>query len=256
VNAPLDRDRPGYALFLDFDGTLVDIAPSPDAIVVEPGLEEALTALSARLGGALALVSGRTIADLDRFLGAAKLDACGMHGLERRVGGRLSRPDGLVEIAPQIEALRAAFADRPGVLVEDKKIGVALHWRLAPEVESEALAAMEKLAAELGPGYRIQDGKAVREIVPAASGKGGAIRALMDLPPYAGRIPVFAGDDKTDEHGFEAVNGLGGISVKIGEGPTLATRRLPDTDTLRAWLRDAAAGRPLPEGVENLEAVV
>lgn len=254
MSAPTDRDRAAYALFLDFDGTLVDIAPSPDAVVVEPGLEEALTALAARLDGALALVSGRTIADIDRFLGAAKLDACGMHGLERRVRGRLSRPEGLVEIAPQIEALRKAFADRPGVLVEDKRIGVALHWRLAPEAEAEALAAMERLAAELGPGYRIQDGKAVREIVPAASGKGGAIRALMEQPPYVGRIPVFVGDDKTDEHGFEAVNALGGISVKIGEGATVATRNLPDTAALRRWLRAAAAGRPLLDAAEELAA--
>jgi trehalose 6-phosphate phosphatase len=174
-----------------------------------------------------------------------------MHGLERRVGGRLSRPSGLGDLSAQIEALRRAFADRPGVLVEDKKVGVALHWRMAPEAEADAMAAMARLAAELGSDYRIQDGKAVRELVPAASGKGGAIRALMEEPTYRGRLPVFAGDDRTDEHGFEAVNGAGGVSIKLGPGPTAAIRRLPDAATFRDWLRAWNGG---PEPLAKLPA--
>mgnify|MGYP000072928821 FL=1 len=234
---------PRFALFLDFDGTLVDIAERPDAIEVEPDLPALLSDLAASHGGALAIVSGRTVSDIDGFLRAEDLDICGMHGLERRVAGRFSRPPGLAGIAPQVAALRRAFADRPGVLVEDKEVGVALHWRMAPQAEAEAMAAMADLARELGPGYRIQDGKAVREIVPAASGKGGAIGDLMEQPPYRGRSPVFAGDDHTDEHGFEAVNALGGLSIKLGPGPTAATRRLEDAVAFRRWLRLWAAGR-------------
>ena len=239
----------GVALFLDFDGTLVDIAERPDAVRVEPGLPETLKVLSDRFGGALALVSGRTVQDIDGFLHDESLDICGMHGLERRVGGQLSRPPGLVEIGPQIESLRQAFADRPGILVEDKRIGVALHWRLAPDAEEEAMAAMARLATELGPGYRIQDGKAVREIVPAASGKGTAIRNLMEHPPYRGRVPVFAGDDKTDEHGFDAVNALGGVSIKLGPGETTASRRVPDAAGFRRWLRAWAEGGDGPDAL-------
>lgn len=231
-----------WAVFLDFDGTLVDIADRPDAVRVEPDLPEVLKALSARLDGALAIVSGRTVVEIDHFLRDDRIDICGMHGLDRRIDGHLARPEGLVEIAPQIEALRQAFAHREGMLVEDKKIGVALHWRMAPDAEDEAMEAMAKLAAELGPGYRIQDGKAVREIVPAASGKGGAVRALMEQPPYRGRVPVFAGDDRTDEHGFEAVNDLGGLTIKIGPGPTAAGHRFDDAAGFRNWLRDWTAG--------------
>ncbi|WP_133770593.1 trehalose-phosphatase [Enterovirga rhinocerotis] len=231
-----------WALFLDFDGTLVDIAERPDAVVVEAGLPASLSALWQRLDGALAIVTGRTVEVVTGFLGDPGFDVCGMHGLERRVGGRLSRPDGLADLGTDVAALRSAFADRPGVLVEDKGVGVALHWRLAPEAEADALAAMAALAARLGEGYRIQDGKAVREIVPAASGKGGAIRALMEHPPYLGRIPVFAGDDRTDESGFEAVNALGGISIKLGDGPTAAAHRLPSAPAFRAWLHRWAEG--------------
>lgn len=245
-----EPDHTSFAVFLDFDGTLADIAERPDAVRPDADLPEVLTGLAAKLGGALAIVTGRTVPEIDRFLSPARLDVCGMHGLERRVSGRLSRPD-LVPLAPQIDALRRAFADRPGVIVEDKTFGVALHWRMAPDAEADALAAMEKLAAELGPDYRIQDGKAVREIVPAASGKGAAIRALMEAPPYLGRVPLFAGDDRTDEHGFEAVNPLGGISIKLGDGPTVAPYRFPDAASFRDWLRAFAQDRA---GVETLPA--
>lgn len=243
------RELADHAVFLDFDGTLVDIADRPDGVQVTPGLTELLSSLSVRMEGALAIVTGRMVEDIDHYLQPLSLDVCGMHGLERRVGGTLSLPEGLVELGPQIEALRAAFSRRPGVLVEDKRVGVVLHWRLAPEAEEDAKAAMAELAAELGPGYRLQDGKAVRELVPAASGKGEAIRALMERAPYGGRVPVFVGDDRTDEHGFEAVNDLGGVSVKIGPGPTVANRRLPDATSFREWLRAWEAGR---EGVESL----
>lgn len=230
----------GSALFLDFDGTLVDIAPTPDSVVVEPDLPDLLVRMRQRLGGALAVVTGRPIAGVDHFLPDLSLDACGMHGLERRVGGRVTFPDGLADLGPHIVRLRSRLAPHPGVIVEDKRIGVAVHWRTAPEAEEPARSAMADLAAELGPGYKVQDGKAVREIVPAQAGKGKGIRALMELAPYAGRLPVFIGDDKTDEHGFAAVNDLGGVTIKIGPGDTIARHRLASPAELRrafsTWL--------------------
>ena len=225
------------ALFLDFDGTLVEIAPTPDEVVVEPGLPEILSGVRDRLAGALAIVTGRPISGIDHFLPELRLDGCGMHGLERRIDGKVSFPQDLPDLSPLVARLRTRLSAHPGVIIEDKRIGVAVHWRTAPDAEGDARAAIDDLAAELGAAYKIQEGKAVREIVPAAAGKGDGIRAMMQSEPYAGRRPVFIGDDKTDEHGFAAVNALGGVTVKIGAGDTLARCRLPST----AALRDAMA---------------
>ena len=230
----------GFALFLDFDGTLVDIAETPDAVVVDHTLPGLLGRLRDRLGGAVAIVTGRPIRDIDRFLPGVMLDACGMHGLERRVVGRVSMPE-LPYLAGEIEGLRRRLAPLEGVLVEDKGIGVAAHWRMRPDAEGEARAAIDDLARQLGPGYRVQDGKAVREIVPVAASKGEGIRALMRVPPYAGRRPIFIGDDRTDEHGFDAVAADGGVGVKIGPGGTGATFRMGSPDELRRVLQDWAA---------------
>jgi trehalose 6-phosphate phosphatase len=224
------------ALFLDFDGTLVEIAPTPDAVMVDPGLPELLSRLRDRLEGALAIVTGRPVAGIDHFLPGLGLDACGMHGLERRVAGRVVFPDDLADLSPRIARLRARLANHPGLIIEDKRIGVAVHWRTAPEGEQDARAAIDDLARELGSAYKIQDGKAVREIVPARAGKGEGIRALMRSAPYAGRRPIFVGDDKTDEHGFAAVNELDGVTVKIGPGDTLARHRLSSSAELRKLL--------------------
>ena len=228
------------ALFLDFDGTLVEIAPTPDSVVVDPQLPPLLSALRDRLGGALAVVTGRPVAEVDHFLPGLGLDVCGMHGLERRIDGRLFLPEGLADLREPVARLRERLSPFPGLIVEEKGIGVAVHWRTAPEFEQEARAAVDDLAAELGPTYKIQDGKAVREIVPGRAGKGDGIRQLMTSPPYLGRRPVFIGDDKTDEHGFAAVDELGGVTIKIGEGETLARYRLASPASLRpamaGWL--------------------
>lgn len=241
------RDLSACALFLDFDGTLVEIAPTPDAVVVDPGLPALLAALRTRLGGALAIVTGRALGDVDAFLPGLDLDACGMHGLERRLGGMTSLPDDLADLTPEIALLRERLAFHPGLIVEDKRIGVAVHWRTAPEAEGAARAAIDDLAGRLGPEYRIQDGKAVREIVPARAGKGEGIGAMMRTAPYAGRFPIFVGDDRTDEHGFVTVNRLGGLGVKIGAGDTSASRRVASVPSFRTVLQGW-----LDEGVDPL----
>lgn len=227
--------RAAYALFLDFDGTLVEIAGRPDAVVVSPDLPALLDDLRASLGGALAVVTGRALADIDGFLPGLALDGCGLHGIERRIGGRSFSPD-LPAIPAAIADLQRRFADRPGVIVEDKRVGVGLHWRLAPDEEADAKAAIIALARDLGSGYRVQDGKAVSEVVPIEAGKGAGIRAMMTHPPYADRCPIFAGDDRTDEDGFAAVLSLGGSAIKIGPGPTGADLHSASVETFRSWL--------------------
>jgi trehalose 6-phosphate phosphatase len=235
------------ALFLDFDGTLVDIVDHPDAVAVEPDLPEALRAVSQRLGGALAIVSGRPVAFLDRHLGEGAFDAAGLHGLERRLRGAFvgCRPEDHPRLRGGIVDLKVRFLADPRVVIEDKGCSVAVHWRMAPDRTDEAREAAETLADHLGPDYRIQKGKAVAEILPAAAGKGRVIASFLDESPYRGRRPIFVGDDLTDEHGFETVNARGGISVRIGMGPTLASVRLPSPAALRECLRAWAAGAPI-----------
>ena len=226
------------ALFLDFDGTLVEIAERPEAVRVAPDLGATLARLGERLGGALALVSGRAIAVLDGFLAPHRFDAAGLHGIERRVAGRLfpCRPEEHPALRASVASLSGDLRSMPGVLIEDKGCSVAVHWRMAPEHAGEAERVARDLAARLGPGYRLQFGKAVAEILPARSGKGAAILSFLSEAPYAGRRPVFIGDDLTDEHGFAAVNARGGVSVRIGPGPTEAGFRLASPAELRKHL--------------------
>ncbi|SFL93394.1 trehalose-phosphatase [Methylobacterium pseudosasicola] len=231
------------ALFLDFDGTLAEIAPRPDAVQVEPGLVETLERLRDRLGGALAIVTGRPVSVIDGFLAPARLDAAGLHGVERRVGGALSggRAEDHPALRRQVERLHAESRALANVLIEDKGASVAVHWRLANADDAGRAEALVKDAAEaLGGAYRLQLGKAVGEIVPAQATKAHAIRAFLEQAPYAGRRPVFFGDDRTDEIAFASVNEDGGIAVRVGDGDTVASRRLPDPAAVRALLRDWA----------------
>lgn len=241
------------ALFLDFDGTLVDIAPRPDAVKVEPGLVSHLETLRGRLGGALAIVSGRPIAQLDGFLTPASLDAAGLHGVELRRDGTLSggRPEDHPDLRRQVERLHAESAALGQVLIEDKGASVAVHWRLATEADAERAEALVRQAAEaLGGEYRLQLGKAVGEIVPARATKAVAIRTFMAEPPYVGRRAVFLGDDKTDEIAFASVMEDGGVAIRVGDGETAAARRLPDPASVRALIASWATGEPIdPESL-------
>lgn len=234
------------ALFLDFDGTLVDIAATPEAVFVSAELRDMLARLRDKLDGALALVSGRGLATLDRHFAPLVFDAAGLHGLEVRVAGRvLEREPPSHRLRSAVEQLSRRTVEWPETIIEDKTQSVAVHWRLAPEAEQPIRILLEEVSAELGEDFRIQWGKAVAEILPVGFHKGGAIDVLMDLPPFAGRTPVVFGDDVTDEDAFRIVNARGGYSVKVGPEKTAATFRLPHARSVRAllmrWSRDLPA---------------
>jgi trehalose 6-phosphate phosphatase len=239
-------DRP-YALFLDFDGTLVEIVDRPDAVIVAPDLSPTLASLRERLDGALAIVTGRQIAVVDAHLGPLGLDVAGLHGAERRLRGDLHavRIEDHPELGRAIERLKTFATARPGLIVEDKIGSVALHWRLAPENEDEALTYLGTVLTDMGEAWRLQQGKLVAEIVPASAAKGTAILDLLEEAPYRGRRPVFIGDDLTDEAGFAVVNERGGVSVRVGEGKTRAHYRMRDAGMVRTFLAHwAQAGAP------------
>ena len=244
---PADRRPPpslldGAALFLDFDGTLVELAEAPDAIRVPGELHPLLERLSNRLEGRLAIVSGRALADLERHLPSTGAMLSGSHGLELRLG---SGPVQAVPAPASLAGLRSAvarFAERdPGLIVEEKPASIALHYRLAPAREKEVSAFMAALAAE--SGLHVQPGKMVAELKPVGRDKGDAVRAIMAEPAFAGARPLVMGDDLTDESAFAAATDLGGAGILVGPArPTAAAWRLPDVTAVADWLREAAHG--------------
>jgi len=249
VPPPLDR---ASALLIDVDGTLLEIAPHPDRVEVPPGLPRLLERLASERDGALALVSGRPIADLDRLFRPWHGAAAGLHGIERR------RPDGTrVESgASPADAAAAAALDRlrpklqalahrwPGVWLEDKGRTLALHYRAVPERGAEIRDRAERLLREQGDRLRLIAGKMVVEFQPRHHGKGGAIAAFMAESPFRGRMPVFLGDDTTDEEGFAEVNRRGGVSIRVGAplATSAAAYRLPSVAAARDWLRGTRRG--------------
>jgi trehalose 6-phosphate phosphatase len=230
----------GAALFLDFDGTLVDLARAPDAIAVPPGLLPLIERLAAKLEGRLAIVTGRAIADLERHVGPLQIALSGSHGVEIRVPGtegpQLGSRPGLAEVQQEVSRFAKG---RAGLLVEEKPGGVALHYRQAPALEDEVGRLMSELARRTG--LRLQHGKMVAELLPAGADKGAALRRLMTEPPFAGARPVFVGDDLTDEHAFEAADALGGEGILVGPARETAARwRLEDVAAVWRWLGEAA----------------
>ena len=242
----------GLALFLDFDGTLVDLAPRPDLVHLPDPVRDSLRSLAARTGGALALVSGRPIAEIDHYLAPLQLPAAGLHGAERRsIDGTIRRFDvDRNEVAAMRRAAQAFVDATPGLLLEDKGIGIAIHYRQAPEHADAVRRLAITLIAPRRRSFTVQPGKMVVEIKPRGLDKGSAIAAFMQEAPFAGRRAVFLGDDLTDEKGFAALRrlggaeGMGGIGVKVGEGPTIAPCRLPDVAAVHHWLADLAAHAP------------
>lgn len=239
--APPPMLAPHNSVLLDFDGTLIEIADRPEAVVIEPALPALLQRLAGTFQGRLALVSGRSVAQLEAFLGAALTGVAivGSHGAEVQAGARRTAPMRPQALISAERELRAGFADRAGVVVEVKTLGVAVHYRLAPEVEPAARALVDRIAME--SGLAVQEGKMMIELRAAGHDKGTGIAALMTHPPFAGTVPVFAGDDITDEAGFGAVATLGGIGILVGpERPTAARYRLADVAAVHAWLEQAA----------------
>ncbi|WP_026380007.1 trehalose-phosphatase [Afifella pfennigii] len=235
----LDHER--HALFLDFDGTLVGFADDPEGIELEPGTLQRLKALQTSQGGALALISGRALASIDRFLAPFTFPAAGVHGQELRF-----HPGESVEAAPPPAAIEVA-RERLGLEIgahdplrlEDKGAALVIHYRTAPHEEERALELAEAAIAGLD-GLRLVKGHAIAEIRPQNVHKGKAIERLMARSPFAERAPVFVGDDTTDEDGFRFVASRGGFGVKVGEGETAASYRLADVPAVHRWLQEAA----------------
>lgn len=227
-----------HALFLDFDGTLTEMAPRPEAVRVASGLVPTLSALVSHLDGALAIVTGRRESDIDEFLSPLTLPMASEHGAQYRLadGSRPAVP--APALGPVAEAMHALAAQHPGLLVEAKRASIALHYRQAPHLEDLCRNAVVR-AMHGVDGVELLQGKCVLEVKPRGIHKGQAIADFMQHAPFAGRIPVFVGDDVTDEAGFAAVQALGGWSIKVGEGPTLAQHRCMTPAALRGWLSAA-----------------
>ena len=227
-----------WALYLDIDGTLLEYAPHPQQVRVGAGLLGLLGRLTEAAGGAIALISGRSVADIDALFAPLVLPAAGQHGTEGRgADGALSRH------APPLESLGRAAAEivrltaaHGGLVFENKGMTLALHYRQAPTLRALVEAEMRAIAARLGDAFELQTGKFVAEIKPSGRNKGSAIAEFAAEAPFAGRRPVFIGDDLTDEPGFEFVNRAGGHSVKVGPGITRARWHLPDAASVSRWL--------------------
>jgi trehalose 6-phosphate phosphatase len=231
----LGREAP-TALFLDFDGTLIDIAETPEGIVVPEGFAHRLVALSQRLGGRLALISGRAIANLEEHCGGPLgIAVAGSHGLSRFSASR-ERLGAMPKPLPdEVFEAFARFAARTGLHLETKAYGAALHYRADPSLAERAKAFAGSLAEE--HGLMVKRGKYVVELVPRGADKGAAVRAFIGEPPFIGARTVFVGDDVTDEDGFAAVGALGGFGVLVGYPRlTAAEYGLADPSAVARWL--------------------
>ena len=233
------------AFFLDVDGTLLELAETPDAVRVEPPVKELLRILSLQTAGAVALVSGRGIAALDALFEPLLLPAAGLHGFERRNASgtycRHASPPG-----PALDRARRLMsqvvARHAGLLLEDKRFALALHYRQAPELESRVIRDVEAIAHAVGSGLHVQRGRMVIELRPASATKGTAVAEFMQEQPFLGRRPVCLGDDLTDESAFAWVNSVGGLSVAVNVSrDTAATMHLPSVAAARNWLQALAA---------------
>lgn len=237
MNEPPQIDLAAHALFLDFDGTLVGFADDPAAVGIAPAALTSLGALVERLNGALAIVSGRRVVDLDRFLSPLAFIAAGVHGLElrRAPGGGIESsvdPHALDRVR---DRLNSALRQWPGLRLEDKGKALVLHYREHPELEDVSRETMED-ATRGETGLKIMPGNRIVEVHPAGMDKGIAVEALLREPAFAGRIPLYVGDDTTDEYAMAAVQRHGGIGVKVGPGDSVAQARLSNVAAVHEWL--------------------
>lgn len=229
---------PDWAYFFDIDGTLVDVAATPSAVRLGPELHNLVTALHGSARGAVALISGRAIADIDRLFPEVRLPAAGQHGVERRnaAGGISHHAYSSAGLDRARARLQPALSRHPDLLLEDKGLSLALHYRRDPGLAGYAHRLARWMLVLAGPGYCLLRGKRVVELKPAGRDKGTAVVEFMREEPFHGRVPVFVGDDITDEYGFAVVNRLRGHSIKVGPGPTVARWRLPTVRQVLAWL--------------------
>lgn len=230
--------RADWAYFFDIDGTLVDISPTPWEVKVEDELITLIERLHGLTGGALALISGRSIQDIDSIFHGEHLPVAGQHGVERRnATGEISRHDiSPATLGGSRDRIRDAVARHPALVLEDKGLSLALHYRRAPALGAFSHRLMRTLQREIGSDYTVLTGKRIVELKPSGKDKGQAVTEFMAEPPFKGRLPVFVGDDVTDEYGFAVVNELGGHSIKVGRGASSARWRLANVAAVRNWL--------------------
>lgn len=229
------RELPGpsrAAYLLDFDGTLVDIAAAPDQVWIEPGLAADLRRLRALCGDAVAIVTGRPIAQVDALLPNAAYAIAGEHGTAiRHAPGEEITAVHLDPIPPGwLDAAQAMVAAHPGAMLEHKLHGFVLHYRAAPLAEDALQAGLAALLREVPGRYALMPAKMAWEVRPAGVDKGVAVRALMAQAPFAGRVPIFVGDDVTDEDGMDAARALGGVGLRVPEV-------FGEPEGVRKWLR-------------------
>lgn len=225
------------AFFFDLDGTLAEIKPHPDQVYIPAAVRTLLQKMSVMSDGALALISGRSMAELDKLATPFHFPLAGVHGAERRDINDKTHIVTLPE--PMVGALHQYLNDAltllPGTELEPKGMAFALHYRQAPEAK-EAIFALAQEMIQRYPELALQPGKCVVELKPLGIDKGAAIRAFMQEAPFAGRTPLFIGDDLTDEAGFKQVNALGGLTIKVGSGETIANHRLANVRMVYHWL--------------------
>lgn len=236
MTRPLPPVSPNIAFFVDFDGTLVDIAPRPDQVEVEPRVLNLLAGLSEKFGQAVAVVTGRPLDVVDGFLAPLKLAVAAEHGSIRRDASGQTHADsrGVDAVEAAAAVLQPLVDANPGLILERKQVSVALHFRQRPELAEVCKDAAEEAVVN-NDGLCILPGKMVFELRPAGIDKGVAVRAFLDEAPFRGRVPVYMGDDATDEHAFAVVNKLGGITIKIDGGDTVAQYRT-DREGLFVWM--------------------
>lgn len=230
--------RREWAYFFDLDGTLIDFADTPAAVHVGEALRHLLEQLYRNTGGAVALMSGRAIAEIDRLFPHAHLPVAGQHGLERRgAGGSVERHAVPTQRFERVRLrMASAVHGKPGLLLENKGLSLALHYRRAPRLAAYAHRLARSMLLMAGRQFCIQRGKYVVEMRPAGRDKGVGILEFMKEEPFRGRTAVFVGDDATDEFGFATINRIGGHSIKVGPGRTVAQWRLASVKAVRQWL--------------------
>jgi len=255
VRPPPPALHRGCAVFLDIDGTLAELASVPEAVRVDQALMLALPRIVHDLGGALALVTGRAITSADTPFPGMKLPMAGQHGCERRDGAgsiHLHAPNKTTQA--RLRKLLQGLARRhPQLLLEDKGPALALHYRATPQLASHVHRTVRRSLRD-AEGYAAQPGKLLIEVKPHGRDKGTAITDFMGESPFAGRVPVFVGDDLTDEHGFATVARMGGWTIKVGTGRTNAQYRLPNVAAVTRWLMAPIGEAPTPAPAPDLAA--